>query len=251
MKLFDLLAVGQGFDPDTSEATLPDHCMQVPRFLLTPCQTQVLGYETETPNRVLRYFVLEEGFSSSSFARVSIGDENGSKLFGHDLSLALVEGFERSLIGGIQVNGRLYVFLAYSSSQLKECSVWMTHLEGRWSVPSMRQKLGDFSRCTSASKYAARIGQCFSTTYLAKAADWEGRPTDAQVRHATVADIPAGGYLSNSKVHSDGTGLISRELLNDLLPQVQFALETLLMLPSFRLGSEEQKGRLPRGTMKH
>jgi RNA-dependent RNA polymerase len=170
-----------------------------------------LPFETEMSNRVVRKFIDEEGFSSTSFLRIQIADENGSKIFGFDFTKPIEDRICSVLTSGTVVNGRHYSFLAYSSSQLKESSIWMVSPEGRWNVETMRDSMGDFSSCQSPSKYAARIGQCFSTTYQGLA----GNGTfNGIIRHTEVSDVPS-AYTNTP--HSDGNGLISLEEMKTLL----------------------------------
>ncbi|GKY93876.1 hypothetical protein MPSEU_000354500 [Mayamaea pseudoterrestris] len=221
LKLYQTVAAETVTDAELV-TSIPDYCLQIPRLLLTPCQETVLGYETEMSNRVLRDFVNTKGFSPSSFMRASVADENGQQLFGIDLSREVESLFKSILLSGLKINGHTYQFLAYSSSQLKECSLWLVKPEGNWTVKRMRHEFGDFSHCKSASKYAARVGQCFSTTYKSISAGYTGsRFGGARLQHALIPDIPGQGHFLE-KFHTDGTGVISRALMDELLRQVPF-----------------------------
>jgi hypothetical protein len=170
-RLFLELHNAEELTEETADGTfVPSYCVQIPRLLLTPTRVSVIGFEVEMSNRVVRKFVEDAGFCPESFCRVSIGDENGDKLFASELSDDVSNRIEKTLLEGIEANGLRYQFLAYSSSQLKEASVWMVRVENRWTIPKMRAWMGDFSCCKTPSKYAARMGQCFSTTYQAQAA---------------------------------------------------------------------------------
>lgn len=143
---------------------LPEFCVSLPRLLITPCRVCVTGFEVEMSNRVVRKFVESMKFSDEAFIRVSIGDENGDKLYSDDISAEVEARITDLVLNGITLGRKKYFFLAFSSSQLKEQSLWMVCPKSGWSVPRMRSSMGDFSSCTTPSKYAARIGQCFSTT---------------------------------------------------------------------------------------
>lgn len=96
----------------------------------------------------------------------------------------------------------------------------MTCPENGWTVARMRSALGDFSMCKSASKYAARIGQCFSTTIQgASGQDRMGVETQ-YLRHCIIDDV--WGDKDRTMCHSDGTGLIKREAMNNLLERIPF-----------------------------
>jgi RNA-dependent RNA polymerase len=157
-------------------------------------------------------------FSPNDFLRVKIGDENGGRMFWNDFTGPVVARIRSSIMQGLQLNGALYQFLAYSSSQLKECSLWMVHLDDkRWTVQEMRRNMGDFSKCTTPSKVAARMGQCFSTTFQGLDANVSPRQVDSGVRHVTVHDVSS---QSDALVHSDGNGLIRRSKMISLLKQI-------------------------------
>lgn len=71
---------------------------------------------------------------------------------------------------GVTVGQRRFEFLAFSTSQLKEHSVWafapLEAAEGqpRLSTDDVRNWMGDFQGIKCVAKYAARMGQCFSST---------------------------------------------------------------------------------------
>jgi RNA-dependent RNA polymerase len=178
----------------------------------------VVGFEVETSNRVVRDFVENHGFSSESFLRVNIGDENGRKLFWSNLTEPIQERIRLIITTGLVVNGKLFQLLAYSSSQLKECSLWMVNLDGKsWTVQAMRKSMGDFSKCATPSKFAARMGQCFSTTFRGLHGHDAPPAMKSNVRHVLIKDITT---VRKGLFHSDGNGLIRRSVMTDLLKQV-------------------------------
>lgn len=209
-------------DPGQLVSDFGGHCVLLPRLQLSPSRILFLGFEVEMSNRVIRRFTEQEGFRPEAFLRVRLGDENCMHLFEQDITPPVESSLGRPLTNGVEIFGRRYQFLAYSSSQLKEVSVWMVCPERGWTVESMRASLGDFSSCKTASKYAARIGQCFSTTV-------EGTPgmgsntsrSLSHIRHDVVDDIY--GDLEQSYCHSDGVGLIKKEAMSRLLQLVPFA----------------------------
>ena len=205
----------------------PEYCMEIPRILLTPLRPSVVGYGVEMTNRVIRSYVTDRSrpFRSEAFIRVSIGDENGDMLFSDDLSSDVENVIKQSLLDGMTLNGRKYEFLAYSSSQLKEFSVWMVCPEHGETIAKMRGWMGVFSACKTPSKYAARIGQCFSTTVQTLTAQTRyGRNNNESLRvNDHLEDIPsqiAGNELGIC--HSDGTGLISKDKMIQLIEKVPF-----------------------------
>lgn len=169
-------------------------------------------------NRVVRQFIEEKKFPNTAFLRLHVGDEDGRRIF--DMSSSLEERIKQAILTGITINGRRYSFLAYSSSQLKESSVWMVAPEGDVTVDKMRRRMGDFSGCKTPSKYAARIGQCFSTTFQSlggcDAPTHSNSPlrNESPLRHVEVDDISS---IYENVPHSDGNGLICDETMVKLL----------------------------------
>jgi hypothetical protein len=226
-------------DEDIDEAlkVVPDFCISLPRVLITPLRCQVTGFEVEMSNRMVRTFIEKHGFSEESFVRVSIGDENTDKLFSNDLSQHIETRTKALVLNGITIGKRHYVFLAYSSSQLKEQSLWMVSPEHGWSVSQMRDSMGDFSMCKTPSKYAARMGQCFSTTIDTSFAgitnngdgfiNWTKEKLGLSTPHSSfdikmprVNDTLPDIVSPTGMEHSDGVGLVRRELLDAILLQV-------------------------------
>lgn len=71
---------------------------------------------------------------------------------------------EDILKNGIEVAGRRFELLAFSTSQLKEQSVWAIAPLPALSADDVRRWMGDFENIRCVAKYAARMGQCFSST---------------------------------------------------------------------------------------
>jgi RNA-dependent RNA polymerase len=106
------------------------------------------------------------------------------------------------------------VFLTWfylSIAELKESSLWLVH--GRKSSAQVRALLGDFSNCQTASKWAARVGQCFSTTVDCKVAGFQ------ITSPAVVPDIAS----LSGKEHSDGTGIVTRRLFDEMCKDLPFS----------------------------
>jgi RNA-dependent RNA polymerase len=215
------------------EQPIPGHCFSIPRLHLTPCKQLLVGFEVEMSNRVIRRFVEEEHFCPESFLRVQVCDEDGQKLFYNALSDPVVSRIMTTIHSGVVLNGRRYNFLAYSSSQLKDSSLWMVCPEGGWTVQRMRESLGNFSMCKTASKFAARIGQCFSTTVqglvgerVLKPSLWERVLTPSLSAEATIPLLHVEDIMSihngRQMCHSDGNGLISREAMTNLVKRLPF-----------------------------
>lgn len=217
-KMFHALYTADA-EVDEAPRQVPEFCVSLPRILLTPCQIKVLGFEVEMSNRIVRKFIGECGFSNESFIRLSIGDENADKLYSDDLSQQVEDRITSIILDGIDLGKKRYSFLAYSSSQLKEQSLWMVCPELGWTVGQMRDSMGNFSMCKIPSKYAARIGQCFSTTIdtsYSRISNYK----ELRVKD-NLKDIVS--YNSGKEmIHSDGVGIITKDLLQDVLKELPF-----------------------------
>jgi RNA-dependent RNA polymerase len=152
------------------------------------------------------------------FIRVNFNDEDYSRLnVGQYSNKGVLQYFRKVMKIGFTVAGRKYEFLGFSSSQLREHSCWFfsspgTHL----TCDDIRQWMGDFSGITNAAKYAARMGQCFSSTVETCAIqqdEWEVIP-DIETK-TTILDYMS--ITSNKKyIFSDGIGKISTELSDEI-----------------------------------
>ncbi|PKK63030.1 hypothetical protein RhiirC2_855287 [Rhizophagus irregularis] len=116
------------------------YCGMVRKVVVTPTTCYILTPTMETSNRVIRYFRDKK----DHFLRVQFVDEAfsevGSSSSNSDTSNdALYNGVYHALRDGITIGDRHYEFLAFSASRLR-----------------------DHSCCVA--KYAARMGQCFSST---------------------------------------------------------------------------------------
>ena len=183
----------------------PTHCILVPRLRVSPLRVTCQGMGIETSNRAVRQFTIKPDFSDDMFLRVALTEENSGPLNGSQLTETVKSRFRKGLVEGINLCGRKYVFLAYSSSQFTEHSAWMVAPPRGWNVARMRSELGNFSKCKTPSKLGARLGQCFSTTFTHSI-------RSPPPSHFTVPDIHCA-----KGCHSDGTGLITRKALNNLL----------------------------------
>eukprot|EP01083_Nonionella_stella_P145460 455889_1 len=124
---------------------------------------QTLPSYLESTNRVVRWYPGKE----SHFMRVTFCEDNGSRLHHQDALNSETKQWIRSILRrGITIGDRTYEFLAFGSSQLNEQSVWMFWDDGVSDITaeSIRRRMGDFEHIKAVAKYAARMGQCFSTT---------------------------------------------------------------------------------------
>ena len=147
------------------------------------------------------------------FLRVHFTDENWERLskVGTDEHVdELLDGVKQKLVEGLQIGDRHFEFLAVSNSQLREHSCWFYASDGHTSADDIRRWMGDFEGITIVAKYAARMGQCFSsTTTSGKLA------VDQDELEEDVADIIK---IVDGKEYnfSDGIGMISLKVRKNL-----------------------------------
>ncbi|XP_027151354.1 probable RNA-dependent RNA polymerase 1 [Coffea eugenioides] len=197
--------------PKSPTLTLEDGLVYVRRVQVTPCKVYFCGPEVNVSNRVLRHFSED----IDNFLRVSFIDEEWNKMFSTDLSPRIAanengrtEIYERilsTLKNGIVIGDKKFEFLAFSSSQLRDNSVWMFASRPGLTAADIRTWMGDFSRIRNVAKYAARLGQSFSSS----------TETLNVGRHEIemISDIEVrGGYFGTTKyVFSDGIGKMSAQ----------------------------------------
>ncbi|KAI0707368.1 RdRP-domain-containing protein [Earliella scabrosa] len=195
--------------------------------IVTPTRILLEGpYDTQSNRIVRKYFDFRDNFIRVEFReenRMSLRlpiDVNGRSL--------IEQRFGRILKEGLDVAGRLFRFLGYSTSGLREHTAWFMAdfqhpTEGLVTAEKIRSDLGDFSGCIRIpSKYAARIAQAFSGT----------DPSVRIKRHQwdIVADMGTNPYE-----HTDGQGVISkglRDMIWDVLLEAWPEKRKLILKPS-------------------
>ncbi|CAL0318586.1 unnamed protein product [Lupinus luteus] len=192
--------------PRSPSISLDNGLVYVRRVQITPCKVYFCGPEINVSNRVLRHFHQHV----DNFLRVSFVDEELDKLYSTDLSPRTsvnkkTEIYHRILSilkNGIDIGDKKFEFLAFSSSQLRENSLWMFAPTAGCTAASIREWMGNFRHIKNVAKYAARLGQSFGSsteTLSVNRHEIEVIP-DVEVKH--------GG---NHYVFSDGIGKISSE----------------------------------------
>jgi len=187
----------------------------------TPTRMLLEGPYATQSNRVIRRY---PGYEDH-FIRVDFRDEDRLQ-YRWDRA---VDGtsFVRSRVGetlkdGFELAGRQFVFLAYSSSALREHAVWFMNpfdhpVEGWINGESIRSSLGDFEgtpllKCPS--KYAARLAQAFTATDNSV----DIRKDEWEMMDDLVCPAPNDDYM-----FTDGVGTISRSLADRIWKVLQEA----------------------------
>lgn len=180
--------------------SLDDGLVYVRRVQVTPSRVYFLGPEVNVSNRVIRNFK----DYIDNFIRVSFVDEEWEKMYSTDLSprkgrTKLFERVLSTLRDGITIGDKKFDFLAFSSSQLRENSLWMFAPTHNLNADIIRLWMGDFRSIRNVAKYAARLGQSFGSS-----------KETLSVSEYEVEKIP--DISGQTKyVFSDGIGKISAE----------------------------------------
>ncbi|KAF9972082.1 hypothetical protein BGZ73_004836 [Actinomortierella ambigua] len=143
---------------------VPNHNVLLRKVVVTPTTMYLIPPTIETSNRIMRKFQEYEDF----FLRVEFADEGPDRIWSREgqINVALFNRIFTTLVQGVKIGDRLYEFLAFSSSQLRENAAWFFCSDGNKNPTphEIRCWMGDFSRIKSIAKYGARMGQCFSST---------------------------------------------------------------------------------------
>ena len=183
---------------------LPPGHISCHHVIITPSRIVLEGpYMTES-NRVIRHYQSHDPSLADHFVRVEFRDED-RLAYRWDGD---VDGtwFLQQRVGGVlrhgfELGGRAFEYLAYSTSALRQHSVWFVSpfldpVEGYVTSEKIRSSLGDFSKLARMpSKLGARIAQAFTAT----------KPSVKIQRDQWEEQDDLGE-------HTDGVGTISREL---------------------------------------
>lgn len=189
-----------------------DDIAEVHRLVITPTKAYCLPPEVEMSNRVLRKFKEV----ADRFLRVTFMDEgmqtiNASALnyyvapivkeispYSYPQKTDIFRRVKTIMEKGFHLCGRKYSFLAFSSNQLRDRSAWFFAEEKSITCKRIRDWMGKFSQ-RNVAKCAARMGQCFSSTYAT-----------VEVAEENVNSIP--DIKRNNYDFSDGIGIIRPDL---------------------------------------
>ncbi|KAI8354901.1 RNA-dependent RNA polymerase [Mortierella sp. GBAus27b] len=207
---------------------VPPDCVHLRKVIVTPTTINLSPPTIETSNRIVRHFEKTRDY----FMRVEFSDEGSSRLWSKDSASnennAIYNRIFTALTNGIKIGDRTYHFLAFSASQLRENSAWFFCDQGGTdTVESIHQWMGDFSLIKSIAKYAARMGQCFSST---RAID-----SLASSEVEMINDIE-----HHQHNFSDGCGRLSKNLCQ----KIGIELEKETIPTAFQIRYEGSKGVL-------
>ena len=130
---------------------------------------------------------------------------------------------KRTMVNGITVGNRRYEFLAFGNSQFREHGAYFFAPLGKHITTNhIRAWMGDFRDNKTVAKYAARLGQCFSTTRAVNCTTAEPIEID---------DVQRNGYT-----FSDGVGKISNMLARITASELGIVAPDPPSVFQFRLG---------------
>ncbi|KAJ0123196.1 RNA-dependent RNA polymerase RDP-1 [Diaporthe amygdali] len=145
-------------------ARIPPYATLVRRAVITPTTIYFKTPCVELTNRILRKY----SDLTDRFLRVQFTDEMAfGKIFSSQDSNKddnLYTRVHRVMRNGVIIGDRHYQFLAFSNSQFRENGAFLFCETDHVTCASIRNWMGDFRHIHSVGKFAARMGQCFTTT---------------------------------------------------------------------------------------
>lgn len=157
MKIFDLRLKGK------QTKNIPSYCLLSRSANITPSMVYINTPGIETSNRIMRKYRAD----ADRFLRIKFSDEKVQGRISYQeggRSDAAFDRVEQAMKMGIVVCGRYYEFLAYGNSQFRENGAYFYAPTASFSAERIRHLMGDFRHIKTVAKYAARHGQCFSST---------------------------------------------------------------------------------------
>ncbi|KAJ4865061.1 RNA dependent RNA polymerase domain-containing protein [Trichoderma breve] len=200
---------------------IPHYCVLARKAAITPTTILLSSPIVETSNRVLRYFNhIQDRFLRVQFVeetelgRIAMSSRNKEDVW---------KKIFRTLYQGIQIGDRRYEFLAFGSSQLRQCGAYFFCPTDHISCDDIRRWMGEVGHIRIVAKHAARLGQCFSTTR-----EMRGLPVP-DVRR--IPDIERNGYC-----FTDGVGMISEFMALMIIEEMTLDVFTEPSAFQFRMG---------------
>ncbi|KAJ8108289.1 hypothetical protein ONZ43_g6472 [Nemania bipapillata] len=209
------------------ELGIPSHCAWVRKVVVTPSTMYLSTPNAEPSNRVLRRYAQY----SDRFLRVQFTDELvKGRIFSSPKSSqqnALFNRVFRTLANGIGIGGRHFEFLAFGNSQFRENGAYFFSPTDHLNCDQIREWMGDVTHIRVVAKYAARLGQCFSTTRAL---------TDSPISQSVeeIEDI-----TRNNWCFTDGVGKISPKLAEYVTRPLRLTKKRIPSAFQFRLGGSK------------
>ncbi|KAI0540386.1 RNA dependent RNA polymerase-domain-containing protein [Xylaria digitata] len=209
------------------ELGVPSHCAWVRKVTITPSTMYLSTPNPEPSNRVLR----EYARYSDRFLRVQFTDELGKgKILSSPKSTQqnhLYNRIFRTFTNGIDIGGRHFEFLAFGNSQFRENGAYFFAPTDHIDCDQIRKWMGEFAHIRVVAKYAARLGQCFSTTRALT-----NSPISQSVEE--IEDI-----YKDDWCFTDGVGKISPELAQYVVKPLRSTTKLVPSAFQYRLGGSK------------
>ncbi|CAI2323842.1 unnamed protein product [Caenorhabditis sp. 36 PRJEB53466] len=208
---YERLLSGESIQDSGLAKPLPKNCVSVAKVIVTPSRVLLMAPEVMMVNRVVRRFgpdyALRCVFRDDNMGRLAIRDFSINNI--DHMSNIVTQGIYHTLRNGIQVADRLYSFLGWSNSQMRDqgCYLYAPHVDQvtgmlTGTVEDIRAWMGDFRDAVSVPKMMSRMGQCFT----------QAQPTVRLKRKHWIVEADIEGGLDNKYCFSDGCGRISCKL---------------------------------------
>ncbi|OTB02887.1 hypothetical protein M426DRAFT_61501 [Hypoxylon sp. CI-4A] len=211
------------------EISIAEHCQWMRKVVITPTTIVLSDPAPEPSNRVLRHY----SRYADRFIRVQFTDElTKGRIYPSPDSArenALFNRIHRTLSNGIRIGGRHFYYLASGNSQFRENGAFFFCPTEFLTCDNIRKWMGDVKHIRVVAKYAARLGQCFSTTSVPKPS-----PIGQKIVH--IPDIEHDGYC-----FTDGVGKIAPGRAKFLVENLTMSknLKTIPSAFQFRLGGSK------------
>lgn len=217
----------------TAETDIPHYCAFVRKAIITPTTIYFNSPTVETTNRVLRRYAREN--RDGRFLRVQFTDELSHGRINPCAEKSkddeLFTRVYRTLYNGIQIGDRNYEFLAFGGSQFRENGAYFFCPTEHLSCDDIRRWMGNFSHIPVVAKYAARLGQCFSTT---RAINSLSKPDIVLV--PDIEKVISDGVSNTTYCFTDGVGKISPFLAQMIAVELGIRSKAAPSAFQFRLG---------------
>ncbi|KAJ5594295.1 uncharacterized protein N7459_000503 [Penicillium hispanicum] len=217
------------FPKGVLDSKIPSYCCFMRTARITPTTVYYNTPTVDISNRVTRRYAQY----SDHFLRVRFTDEKTVGRIRSAINNTEDELFTRvknTLANGITIGNRHYEFLAFGNSQFREHGAYFFASFPGLTAADIRAWMGQFNHIRNIAKYAARLGQCFSTTRAVT-----GCPVEVQ----KIADITRNGH-----VFSDGVGKISKFLAEMIMSELSIKSPTSTHPSAFQFRLGGCKGML-------
>ncbi|RDA91943.1 hypothetical protein CP533_1312 [Ophiocordyceps camponoti-saundersi (nom. inval.)] len=206
------------------KSRLPHYCALMRKAVITPTSIRYSSPTVETSNRILRRYV----HLQDRFLRIQFLDEEEQRriAFNEPQNDDIWKRMMRTLFWGIRIGDRLYEFLGFGNSQLRECGAYFFCPTEHTSCDEIRKWMGNFDHIRIVAKYAARMGQCFSTTREIRGI--------CKPEVQRIPDVERNGYC-----FTDGVGIISEFLAGFIIQEMDLDVLDNPTAFQFRMGGSK------------